>query len=142
MKDVKNLLEESTLKITPQRLAILKELETQGHASIDEIYEKIKELFPTISLATIYKNMNSLKEEGIITEICIHQKPKYEIFKAEHAHFICKNCGKVYDVPLSKKIIKEVNEQFPNSQKELYIYGICEECKWVDGMMGGWGDEF
>jgi len=129
MKDVKNLLEESTLKITPQRLAILKELENQGHAGIDEIYEKIKELFPTISLATIYKNMNSLKEEGIITEICIHQKPKYEIFKDEHAHFICKNCGKVYDVPLSKKIIKEVNEQFPNSQKELYIYGMCEDCK-------------
>ena len=129
MKDVKNLLEESTLKITPQRLAILKELENQGHAGIDEIYEKIKELFPTISLATIYKNMNSLKEEGIITEICIHQKPKYELLKDEHAHFICKNCGKVYDVPLSKKIIKEVNEQFPNSQKELYIYGMCEDCK-------------
>ncbi|WP_024787875.1 MULTISPECIES: Fur family transcriptional regulator [unclassified Lebetimonas] len=129
MKNIKNILDNSTLKTTPQRLAILKELENQGHASIEEIYEKIKEMFPSISLATIYKNITSLKEEGIISEVCLHQKPKYELSKEDHAHFICKNCGRVIDVPLNKSIINDIEEKFPDTQKELYIYGICEECK-------------
>ena len=129
MKDLKNFLEESKLKVTPQRLAILKELELKGHASIEEIYEKIKDSFPSISLATIYKNINALKNEGIICEVCLHQKPKFELKKEPHAHFICKKCGKVEDVPFSDVVKKEINKTYPNTQKELYIYGICNECK-------------
>ena len=128
MKNLKNLLEESNLKITPQRLAILKELENKGHASIEEIYETIKEMFPSISLATIYKNINALKNEGIISEVCLHQKPKYEINKEAHAHFICKKCGKVEDVEFSEILNKDIEKKYPNSDKELYIYGICKEC--------------
>jgi len=85
-------------------------------------------MFPSISLATIYKNINALKEEGVISEICLHQKPKFEIAKESHAHFICKKCGKVEDVPLNEIIRNDIEKLYPNSQKELYIYGICKEC--------------
>ena len=129
MKKIKSLLEESNLKITPQRLAILKELEKKGHASIEEIYEDIRDFFPSISLATIYKNITALKDENIISEICLHHKPKFEITKEPHAHFICKKCAKVVDVPFSKIVKEEIDKNYPDSQKELYIYGICEECK-------------
>ena len=129
MKNYKSLLEESNLKTTPQRLAILKELDKKGHASIEEIYENIKEMFPSISLATIYKNINALKEENVISEICLHQKPKFEISKEPHAHFICKKCGKVEDISFSEIMNEEVEKRYPNSQKELYIYGICKDCK-------------
>ncbi|WP_456488707.1 Fur family transcriptional regulator [Caminibacter pacificus] len=129
MKNYKILLENSDLKTTPQRLAILKELDSKGHASIEEIYEDIKEMFPSISLATIYKNINALKEENIISEICLHQKPKFEITKDPHAHFICKKCGKVVDIPMDELLRPEMNEKYSDSEKELYIYGICEECK-------------
>jgi Fe2+ or Zn2+ uptake regulation protein len=129
MKSLKSLLEESNLKITPQRLAILKELETKGHASIEEIYEDVVVMFPSISLATIYKNITALKEENIISEICLHQKPKFEITKEPHAHFICKKCGMVEDVPFSEAIKCEIDSRYPDVQKELYIYGICESCK-------------
>ncbi|WP_456470528.1 Fur family transcriptional regulator [Caminibacter sp.] len=129
MKNYKNLLEQSNLKTTPQRLAILKELDKHGHASIEEIYENIKEMFPSISLATIYKNISALKDENVISEICLHQKPKFEIQKEPHAHFICKKCGKVEDVPFSEMMSKELEKKYPDSKKELYIYGICSECK-------------
>jgi Fe2+ or Zn2+ uptake regulation protein len=132
MKNYKALLEKSNLKMTPQRLAILKELDKRGHASIEEIYENIKEMFPSISLATIYKNINSLKEENIINEVCLHQKPKFEIAKEPHAHFICKKCGKIEDIPLEEHLVACIEEKYPNSQKELYIYGICESCKDVN----------
>jgi len=132
MVNIKNILEESKLKVTPQRLAILKELEKKGHASIEEVYEKIKTSFPSISLATIYKNINALKEEDIICEVCLHQKPKYELKKEPHAHFICKNCGKVVDIPFSNNLREEIEKSYPDAKKELYIYGICEECKKVN----------
>ena len=129
MKNLKSLLENSSLKVTPQRLAILKELQTKGHASIEEIYSSIKEIFPTISLATIYKNITALQEENIISEITLFEKSKFEIKKAPHAHFICKKCGLVKDIPLEELIKDEVDKKYPNSQKELYIYGVCQECK-------------
>jgi len=129
MKQLKNLLEESTLKTTPQRLAILKELDQKGHASIEEIYDNIRDFFPSISLATIYKNITALKEENIISEVCLHHKPKFEITKEPHAHFICKSCGKVEDVPFSELIQNEIDKKYPHTQKELYIYGICKECE-------------
>jgi len=129
MKEIKSLLEDSSLKITPQRLAILKELEKKGHASIEEIYEDIRDFFPSISLATIYKNITALKDENIISEICLHQKPKFEITKEPHAHFICKKCGMVEDVPFSDAVKNEIDKHYPDSQKELYIYGICKNCQ-------------
>ena len=129
MKDLKSLLENSPLKITPQRLAILKEIQTKGHASIEEIYSSIKEIFPTISLATIYKNITAMQEENIISEITLFEKSKFEIKKEPHAHFICKKCGLVQDLSLEELIKDEVDKKYPNSQKELYIYGVCQKCK-------------
>ena len=128
MKNYKTLLKETNLKTTPQRLAILKEIDKRGHASIEEIFEEIKDIFPSISLATIYKNINALKEENIITEICLHQKPKYEIKKSPHAHFICEKCHKILDIEFPKELDSTLNLKYPNSKKELYIYGICKEC--------------
>lgn len=49
------ILKQNNLKITPQRMAILKEIEKNGHISIEEIYENIKETHPSMSLATIYR---------------------------------------------------------------------------------------
>jgi len=135
MKELKRLLEESSLKITPQRLAILKELENKGHASIEEIYENIRGFFPSISLATIYKNITALKDENIISEICLHPKSKYEIKKSPHAHFVCKKCSKVEDVDLKELVNDKIDELYPDSQKELYIYGICKECRERDSSL-------
>ncbi len=129
MKNIQKLLANSSLKITPQRLAILKEIDKMGHASIEEIYENVNELFPSISLATIYKNINALKNENIISEIPLHQKVRYEITKKPHAHFICKKCSSIEDVPLKDIVKRDINKRYPDSQKEIYIYGICQKCK-------------
>ena len=129
MHNLKQLLDSSKLKATPQRLAILKEIEKKGHASIEEIYEDIKESFPSISLATIYKNITALQEEEILKAVCTPQKTKYEITKKEHAHFICKECGKLEDIPLNPIIEEEIEKEYKDSSKELYIYGICDKCK-------------
>ena len=129
MQTYQDMLSSSSLKSTPQRLAILSQLEAKGHASIEEIYESIKETFPSMSLATIYKNIASLKEQNIVSEVCNHHKPKFEITKEPHAHFICQKCGYIEDVEFSDSIDSEIEQKYPGSKKELYIYGLCNSCR-------------
>ena len=51
------LLKDNNLKVTPQRLTIVEELYVNGHMNIDQVYKSLQEKFPSISLATIYKNI-------------------------------------------------------------------------------------
>ena len=62
-------LKAKNLKVTPQRIAMLHEIEENGHMDVDELYERIKEFYPSISLATIYKNIGALCEANILREI-------------------------------------------------------------------------
>jgi len=127
MDSIQSLLKDKNLKVTPQRVAILKEIMKFGHISVDEIFKRIKNDFPSISLATIYKNVNSLKDVGILYEIHTQDsKPKYEIKKKSHAHFICQICGDLVDIPIDRDDFKNYGNF---NQIDLYLYGICDNCK-------------
>ncbi|MRJ06689.1 MAG: transcriptional repressor [Epsilonproteobacteria bacterium] len=130
---LRELLREKGLKVTPQRLAILQTLKEGGHLSIEEIYQKLYAQFPSLSLATIYKNLHLLLERGIITELAIHNRHKFEIVKEPHSHFICEKCGKIEDIHLSPEICEKLNQKFPDSRQEVYIYGICPRCRGEKG---------
>ena len=98
MGDYISLLKNSGLKTTFQRLYILQVINEHGHLNVDEIYTKVLVVHPSISLATIYKNILMLVEKGVIKEIPIEgKKSKYEIIKEDHFHLICIECGHVED---------------------------------------------
>jgi Fe2+ or Zn2+ uptake regulation protein len=130
MKKLNSLLQNTSLKSTPQRLAILNTIQKYGHICIEDIYSELKDIFPSISLATIYKNINTLKDEGILSEIHPQNlKSKYEIKKEPHGHFVCKKCGKIVDFELKnicKPSLDEIEDIF---ESEVYLYGICKNCK-------------
>jgi Fe2+ or Zn2+ uptake regulation protein len=130
MQNINKLLTNTSLKSTPQRLAILKIIDKYGHIGIDEIYSEIKPNFPSISLATIYKNIHSLKDENILSEIHLQNvKPKFEITKQPHGHFICKSCGEVYDFELQNSCNPSLDEIDKIETSEVYLYGMCKNCK-------------
>ncbi len=94
-----NELKTRRLKVTPQRMAILKEIDIYGHISIEELYEKIRVYYPSTSLATIYKNITLLCDSGILREIkAPGYKQKYELNQSKHAHVMCDKCGKLEDI--------------------------------------------
>ncbi len=134
MEKVKSLLENTPLKSTPQRLAILKEIEKMGHADLDTIHKNLSENFPSMSLATIYKNLHTLQEFGIIKKLSIsNAKDKYEIAaQPKHHHLVCKVCGEVTDIFLD---IDTIGSQLQNLKGfdvdycEVYCYGTCSKCK-------------
>jgi len=134
MENVKDFLKNTPLKATPQRLAILKEIQEAGHIDLDSIYKNLSESFPSMSLATVYKNIHMLKKYGVIRELTISgAKSKYEIaYQKPHHHLICKVCGSVMDVEVDTSFLKQQLKNlkgFDVSNCDIYCYGICEECK-------------
>jgi len=133
MEHFQTLLRDHNLKATPQRGAILQIMEEAGHISIENIYEKIKATFPSLSLATIYKNIIAMKECDIIRELKIPgQKNRYEIKKEAHHHILCQKCGNIMDIEADvESSLKDISLKydFDVTEISLSISGICRSCK-------------
>ena len=127
------LLREHKLKVTPQRLGILSLMHTMGHINIEELYAQIKKQFSSISLATLYKNINSMVENKLITEVKVpHIKSKYEITKEPHIHLLCDKCSEFIDLDLNVDPL--LSEASSKSHYELkgsciVLSGLCEKCQ-------------
>lgn len=130
MNNYAQILRENNKKVTTQRLAIIDELDKYGHLSIDELYEHIYKKFPAISLATIYKNINSMKDDGLVEEIKLpNVKSKFELKKDEHYHIICKECHRVADIKTEVKTFDLDIPEFNNIKMDsLVLSGVCLEC--------------
>ncbi len=135
MTDYATLLKESGLKATFQRMNILEVIEKSGHMAIEAIYDEVVKVHPSLSLATIYKNIILMVEKGVVVEVPITGlKPKYELSKTDHIHLVCTECGEVEDKPHSSSaddifhsMTKE--ENFTLSKQQINLYGICSECQ-------------
>ncbi len=131
IKNYISLLQNNDLKATIQRTSILKSIDQAGHINVDEIYEDVKELHPTLSLATIYKNIILMQENNVIVEVPMNgQKSKYELKKEEHMHLICQVCGKIQDReirPEAKEAL--VVENFQLNSSKINLYGVCQSCQ-------------
>src|SRR5574344_2969039 len=132
MTNYANLLKEYDLKVTPQRVAIVDELYMNGHMNIDELYKKLLDRFPSVSLATIYKNVNSMLEKMFLAEVKIpNAKSVYELIKTEHAHLVCKECGFIEDIMLnSSDIVEQVSKlaPFKVDSTNIVLGGVCNKC--------------
>jgi len=128
-------LRDHDLRITPQRMAVLRVLAaSEGHPTVETIYEKIRAEFPTTSLATIYKTVSLLKEINEVLELGFADgSNRYDGNKPfPHPHVICTKCKKIIDPDLSslKDMTKEVAEEtgFQIITHRLDFFGICRDC--------------
>ena len=127
------LLREHALKVTPQRTAILDEIEKAGHIDVDRLYEVIHAAYANISLATVYKNVNQMYERGILEAIKVPKhKLRYEIAKAPHIHLACDICGNVEDMhQCLDQLINSAEDEsgYRLKQSAVVLNGICPECQ-------------
>ncbi len=128
-------LKENNHKLTPQRLAVVKILATsQGHPNVENIYEQIRKDFPTMSLATVYRNVMLLKSLGEILELGFPDgSNRYDGNKPyPHPHVICVKCKKIIDPDLDslKDMTDEVAAEtgFTILMHRLDFFGICQNC--------------
>ena len=135
MIDYATLLKESGLKATFQRMHILESIEKHGHMSIDAIYAEVVKTHPSLSLATVYKNIILMVENAVLVEVPIEgQKAKYELAKVDHIHLVCTECGEVEDKPHSQSADALFNsmtkeENFSLRKQQINLYGVCAHCQ-------------
>lgn len=132
MIDYSQMLKDNNLKVTPQRVAIVDELYVKGHLNIDDLYTLLKSKFPSISLATIYKNINAMVGSLFVSEVQIpNKKSVYELTKELHSHIVCKNCYCIEDITLdTSSLLDEASNKSDFTFEELSVVftGLCKKC--------------
>lgn len=128
------VLRNHSMKITPQRLMIFEILENNtSHPSAEEIYKKVKDIYPTVSFTTIYKTLEVLRDLGELKELTIDDARKhYDPNISTHHHIICTSCKKILDVfedfSSHIKLPESFNANYSVSNFQVSFYGICKEC--------------
>lgn len=122
-------------KMTPQRLAIVKILaKSEGHPSVEDIHARIKKDFPTMSLATVYRNIILIKSLDELLELGFPDgSNRYDGNKPyPHPHIICVKCKKILDLDLDSldEMQHEIAEEtdFEILNHRLDFFGICSNC--------------
>ncbi len=120
-------------KLTSQRTQILEFMQTvKNHPTAEDVYQKLRPIIPRLSLSTIYRNLKSLELEDVIVSIKTPDKKiHYEIKSPDHAHFFCRKCGQLLELPLVELIdiknrLKAKN--YKTKKINFVIEGICPNC--------------
>ena len=119
------------MKRTKQKEIILDAVfELNHHPTADEIYLYLKKDYPRLSLATVYRNLNTYAQDGKIRKVSIPgDSERFDFNLSEHEHFYCESCHQVYDVKVNiSEVINNVSP-FVLSYYKLMLYGTCESCK-------------
>ena len=137
MKTVQKLTEtmrNQGMKITPQRLMIFKVLENNtSHPSAEEIFKRVKRIYPAVSFTTIYKTLETLRDLGEVKELIIDDDRKhYDPNTNTHHHFICSNCKKIYDIfedfSPHVKLPDSLKKDYTVCEFRISFHGVCREC--------------
>lgn len=139
----KELLKENGLKVTSQRLAILDVLQKRPdtHLTAEEIYECVREEYPEIGLATVYRTILLLSDLHLIDKLNLDDGyVRYEIGKKQggmgshhHHHLICLSCSKVlsFEGDMLDSLENKIKEAmgFETLDHEVKLYGYCKDCQ-------------
>jgi Fur family peroxide stress response transcriptional regulator len=123
-------------RLTPQRLAVLKVLSSSDlHPSVEAVYQQIKAVFPTTSLATVYKIVTILKEMGEVLELGFpDDSNRYDGKRPyPHPHLICNKCKTIVDAetPHADSALNQLGDEtgYRIVAHRFDFYGICPRCQ-------------
>lgn len=124
---------EAGMNLTPQRLAIYRSLiEAKDHPSPEALFDRVRPGMPTLSLATIYKTLDTLAGMGLVTELPARGDAKrYDANMEPHHHLVCTQCNKVadyHDAQLDGIAPPKNLGGFRARQVNVHIHGLCAEC--------------
>ncbi|MDD3652962.1 MAG: Fur family transcriptional regulator [Desulfotomaculaceae bacterium] len=127
-----NKIKKQGLRMTPQRMAILEFLEgNTSHPSAEEIYHQLKLKYPSLSLTTVYNNLELLTKAGELQEIIIRaEKRRFDPNPAPHGHFLCRICDSLFDLDAVTLKIRTPSKYngYLVENFTIYYYGICPAC--------------
>ena len=121
-------------KATPQRIAVCRiALNSRAHPSAQQVYDEVKKIYPTVSLATVYKTLEVLRDLDLVQEINFPKgQARFDSYMNPHVNLVCLKCGNITD--LDDLTIKEitrkvtVSTKFKPIRQRMDVYGICQKC--------------
>jgi Fe2+ or Zn2+ uptake regulation protein len=132
ISETKGYLQSHGIKPSLQRMAVMDYLFThRTHPTADDIFQALYPTIPTLSKTTIYNTLKLLVENGAALGLDIDEKQThYDGDTSLHAHFRCKNCGKIVDLPIEKinKSNTKLLDGFVITEVNLYYKGYCNNC--------------
>lgn len=125
-----------------QRAEVLDQIrEHEDHPTADVIFAELRQKDPSISLATVYRNLKLLSDLGEIRKLSfVSGADRFDPTVKPHYHFVCERCGKVYDIPMkvAEALDSEAEMYIPGAitGHDLVFRGICDECGAFGGLQG------
>jgi len=122
------------IKVTPQRIAIYRELaSTDQHPSTEIIYRKIKGYYPNISLTTVYRTLETFEKLGLISVVnVLYNAARYDANLSPHHHIVCTECKKIEDVYDESLNNLDISNKTLGDYKvegySLLLSGVCKSC--------------
>ena len=117
------------------RQAILECLQnTDSHPCAEWIYHKLKPEYPNLSFATVYRNLNQLREAGLIFTVgTVQGQERFDANLNPHSHMICTVCGGIFDTDVSpdeNELFRKIKAQTDFSVRSVHLEyrGVCRDC--------------
>ena len=134
-QEIVDRLRARTVRVTPQRLAIAEAvLNSTDHPTVQQIYERVRNNFPSMTLETIYSTLGVLERSGLIQELPFERMSRYEPNMDPHVNLVCIGCENVMDadagqeavVRLKNRIVNESDFQIAWQRVDFYCW--CPNC--------------
>lgn len=127
--DLAARLHERGLRVTPQRERVLDAVRGLGHATPEQIFDRIDD----VDLATVYRTLELLEGIGMVRHTHLdHGAPAYRPAEDDHVHVVCHECGGVIDVPasLADELEQRLHAErgFELDRAHLTLFGRCRDC--------------
>ena len=122
-------------RLTPQRELVLDAVATLGHATPDEIADRVRATASGVNISTVYRTLELLEELGLVTHTHLgHGAPTYHAADdADHLHLVCRECGGVEEV--APRVLDQAAQQiadkhgFAVDASHFAIFGMCAGCR-------------
>ncbi len=130
-RELNDRLATSGLRLTAQRQQVLTVLlDQRDHPTAEEVFIRAKAQMPDISMATVYNCLDALTRCGLVRQVNLDRgATRYCPNMAEHSHFRCEQCGRVYDIePVGEFMRPHLPKGFQISHSEVWLRGVCADC--------------
>ena len=123
-------------RITPQREMIIEAIAHQGnHVNADELFALIQERTHAVNIATVYRTLELLVEQGLASRIDLGEgRVIYATYQhGSHIHLVCRQCGQVFDADQEMlsafNLQLQSNYQFAADLQHISVLGLCSDCQ-------------
>jgi Fur family transcriptional regulator, peroxide stress response regulator len=143
LEELRETCRETGLKLTHQRMEILRELAaTTDHPSAETVYKRVREKLPSVSLDTVYRTLATFAEHGLVDKLNVAQdQSRFDADVSPHHHLVCSRCKTIkdfswedfdsMDLPPDAKLWGHIDG------KHVVVAGVCRRCLAMDAARDG-----